>query len=144
MIFAALIYCPTETLVPFNWTFPALGNVLILTPLSVFAGISLVSQNQKFAVVKVYCTSSLVVTVLVVPAGASFTLFTVSTKLSCADALAASVTVSKTADVPNAFATGFITTVHPVDTPPEILIPHVNNTLPLLDVHVILLAQVTV
>ena len=73
VIFAAETTCPTVTFTPFNCNVPTAGRVVTFTLLNVFAGLSFVSLNQKFAVVNVYVTSSSVVTAVSVPAGASFT-----------------------------------------------------------------------
>ena len=73
VIFATLISCPAVTFVPLSCTTHAAGNVVIFTPLNVFAGLSFASPKPKFVVVKVYCVSSFVATVVFVPVGSSFT-----------------------------------------------------------------------
>ena len=54
------------------------GIVVILTAVSAFAGLSFGSVKPKSTAAKVYCVSSNVVTVLLVPAGASFTAVTLT------------------------------------------------------------------
>ena len=125
-IFAALIYCPVVTFAPFNWTFPAPGSVVILTPLSVFAGLSLASLNQKLAAVNVCQVFSAVITVAFVPVGASFTLLTVRTKFLHVLRLP-SVTDTFTVVVPYKFATGVTVIVQVGAVPDSVMFANGNN-----------------
>ena len=70
---AALMHWPAVTATPDRVRLPAPGKVVMVTALSALAGLSLGSVKPKSAVTKVYAVFSLVVTVLLVPAGASFT-----------------------------------------------------------------------
>lgn len=119
-MFAALIYCPAVTLTPFNCTFPTHGKVVILTPLSVFAGLSVASPNPKFAVVNVYHVLSAVITVAFVPVGASLTLFTVRIKFLPVLTVP-SVTFTPTVVVPYKFATGVTVIVHVGAVPDSVM-----------------------
>ena len=67
------INCPLVTATPLSVRLPAAGSVLIFTARSVLAGESLTSLNPKSAVARRYGVSSRVLTVLVVPEGASLT-----------------------------------------------------------------------
>jgi fatty acid desaturase len=72
-MFAALTNCPAVTATPFSVSVPAVGSVVIFTFRSASAGESFGSVKPKLAALKTYAVSSLVVTVLFVPTGASFT-----------------------------------------------------------------------
>ena len=67
---------PAVTATPDSARVPAPGMVLILTAVSALAGLSLGSVKPKSALANVYAVSSSVVTVLLVPAGASLTAVT--------------------------------------------------------------------
>ncbi len=77
---AVVITWPAVTAVPDRVSVPAVGSVSIRTALKLSPAST--SLNPKFAVVKVWVVSSLMVTVALVPAGASFTLVTVIVKVS--------------------------------------------------------------
>ncbi len=64
---------PAVTAVPFSFSVPAPGNVVMFTRLNALAGISSGSVNPKSPVANVYAVSSAVVTVVSVPSGGSFT-----------------------------------------------------------------------
>ena len=67
---------PALTSTPLSVRLPAPGSVVIFTALSALAGLSAASLKPKSAPAKVYAVSSSVVTVLLVPAGASLTAVT--------------------------------------------------------------------
>ena len=77
---ATVTVWPAPTAAPLFVRLPAPGSVAIRTAIRLWAGLSLPSLKPKSAALKVYAVSSFVVTVLSVPAGASFTAvtFTVS------------------------------------------------------------------
>ena len=75
---ATLMLWPAVTATPDSVRLPAPGSVVIVTALSALAGLSFGSVKPKSAAVKVYCVSSSVVTVLLVPAGASLTAVTLT------------------------------------------------------------------
>ncbi len=68
---AAETNCPAATAAPESVRLPAPGRVVTLTLDSALAGASFGSVKPKSATLKVYAVSSLVVTVLLVPTGAS-------------------------------------------------------------------------
>src|SRR5437667_339435 len=70
---AKLTNWPVVTAALLSVNVPAVGNVVILTADSVFAGVSLGSLNPKSDAAIAYAVSSNIVTVLSVPAGAWFT-----------------------------------------------------------------------
>src|SRR3984893_15423584 len=72
---AMLMNCPAVTATPPSVSVPEaeVGIVVISTAAKLLAGLSLGSVKPKLAAAKVKAVSSLVVTVLLVPAGASFT-----------------------------------------------------------------------
>ena len=67
---------PVTSATPLSVRVPAAGRLEILTLSSAFAGLPSASVKPKSAAEKVYAVSSSVVTVLFVPAGASFTAVT--------------------------------------------------------------------
>ena len=70
---AAAITCPAVTATPESRRLPSAGSVVTITDCSAFAGVSLGSVKPKFAAENVCAVSSLMVSVALVPAGASFT-----------------------------------------------------------------------
>ena len=70
---ATVISVPAAKPAPESVRLPAPGSVVMMTDASAFAGVSFGSVQPKPAAVKVYCVSSIPVTVLFVPAGASLT-----------------------------------------------------------------------
>ena len=73
LMFATETNWPTVTATPESVKLPAPGKAVILMLSSTLTGESLGSVKPKSAAVKVYAVSSSVVTVLLVPIGASFT-----------------------------------------------------------------------
>ena len=84
---------------PLTRKVPLAGNVVILTPLNVFAGLSLVSVSANNHVDNDHVVFKEVINVLSVPVGASLTLFTVSTNVFPVLSTP-SLTVTHTVDVP--------------------------------------------
>ena len=82
---AMAIEAPSVTEVPLLAKVPFAGRVVILTAVSAFAVVSLGSENPKSELAKVWAVFSRVVTVLSVPAGASFTELTVMDTVSVSD-----------------------------------------------------------
>ena len=72
----ALTVCPVMTEAPLSCRLPWVGRVVILTALSALAGLSLGSEKPKLSGVRVRAVSSTVVSVALVPAGASATALT--------------------------------------------------------------------
>ena len=70
---ATLTLWPALTATPLRVSAPAPNSVVIVTACSVFGGLSLRSVKPKSAAVKTCGVSSLMVIVVLVPTGASFT-----------------------------------------------------------------------
>ena len=117
LMFATDTNCPAVTATPESARVPKPGRVVILTLEKLFAGRSSGSTNAKSAAVKVYAVSSIARTASLAPAGASFTLVTVSTKVSLADAKP-SLTTSVMVTSPCWFGAGVIVTVRDAPLPP--------------------------
>ena len=64
---------PTVTATPFKRKVPLAGNVVRITDCMLLAGTSRLSEKPKSAELKVHCVDSAIVTVLLVPVGASLT-----------------------------------------------------------------------
>ena len=64
--------CPAMTSTPFSFNLPSVARVVIFTARKLLGGVLFGSVKPNCAVVNVCATSSLVVTVLFVPAGALF------------------------------------------------------------------------
>ena len=73
---AALTKSPALTSTPLSVRLPAPDSVAIFTAVSALAGVSAASLKPKSVAANVYTVSSSVLTVLLVPAGASLTAVT--------------------------------------------------------------------